>query len=285
MRVIERQNFPSERDLYAAENVWLKNCTFAGPEDGESALKEARNVKLEGCFMDLRYPLWHNAGVGLVDVTMSDKCRAAVWYTDGLTAHACKLLGIKALRECVHIDISDSEIVSPEFGWKCRDVRMRNCAIESEYCFLLSADVRLESVKFRGKYSFQYVENATLENCMLETKDAFWHSKNVTVRDSVVKGEYLGWYSENLTLIGCKIIGTQPLCYCKGLRLVDCEMLDADLSFEYSEVDATILGEILSVKNPRAGRIVCDRVGELVYTPDSRYVCTCEIVQNAAEKS
>ncbi|MGN1062415.1 MAG: DUF3737 family protein, partial [Candidatus Scatosoma sp.] len=84
------------------------------------------------------------------------------------------------------------------------------------------------------------------------------------VKDSVIKGEYLGWYSKNLTLIRCKIVGTQPLCYCKGLKLIDCETENCDLSFEYSEVKASVKGEILSVKNPRAGKIVADKIGEII---------------------
>ena len=112
---------------------------------------------------------------------------------------------------------------------------------------------------------------------MLDTKDAFWHSKNVTVRNSVVKGEYLAWYSENLTLENCKIIGTQPLCYCKNLRLVDCETEGCDFSFEYSDAEVTVLGNILSVKNPKSGRIIADSIGEIILTPDSKYPCNAEI--------
>ena len=41
--------------------------------------------------------------------------------------------------------------------------------------------------------------------------------------------------------------------------LIDCAMEDADLAFEYSDVQAEVRGHILSVKNPRSGRIVADR--------------------------
>jgi hypothetical protein len=81
----------------------------------------------------------------------------------------------------------------------------------------------------------------------------------------VVKGEYLGWFSENLTLINCEIIGTQPLCYCKNLTLIGCTTKECDLSFEYSEVNADIIGHIDSVKNPKSGRIIADSVGEIIY--------------------
>ena len=63
---------------------------------------------------------------------------------------------------------------------------------------------------------------------------------------------------------GCRIIGTQPLCYCKGLKLIDCEMVDTDLAFERSEVEATVTTPVLSIKNPLSGRITVPAVGEII---------------------
>ena len=279
MKEIRGRRFPNERDLYAAKDIKLVDCVFDGAEDGESALKEAKNIVLENCFMNLRYPLWHDGGVTLSGCSMSENCRAALWYSSDIRVTDSKLHGIKALRECDGATIENSEIVSPEFGWKSRNVTLNQTTVQSEYLFLLAQDLRLNGVNFKGKYSFQYVENATVENSVLDTKDAFWHCKNVTVKNSVVKGEYLCWYSENLTFINCKIIGTQPLCYCKNLKLVGCEMADTDLSFEYSEVEAEIKGTVLSVKNPKSGRITADAVSEIILTDDSQVQCECEIYQ------
>ena len=86
----------------------------------------------------------------------------------------------------------------------------------------------------------------------------------MVVRDSVVKGEYLAWYCENVTFENCEIIGTQPLCYCKGLKLINCRMVDTDLAFERSEVEATITTPVISIKNPMRGRIVVPQVGEVI---------------------
>ena len=132
-------------------------------------------------------------------------------------------------------------------------------------------------MELHGKYSFQYVADVEIKNSILDTKDAFWHSKNVTVTDSVVKGEYLGWYSDCLTLVRCKIIGTQPLCYCTNLTLIDCETEDTDLSVEYSDVNADIRGHIISVKNPKSGRIVADSIGEII-REDAVMPCEAEIL-------
>ena len=112
--------------------------------------------------------------------------------------------------------------------------------LKSVSFMMRSERLYFRDVRMKGKYSFQYIADSVFENCMFDTKDAFWHAKNIVVRNSVVKGEYLAWYSENITFEHCKIIGTQPLCYCKNLKLIDCEMVDTDLSFERSDVEATL---------------------------------------------
>ena len=262
---IENQQYDEERALYNQKDTQLINCLFAGPADGESALKEARNVALTNCDFSLRYPLWHVDGFSLHNCTMDEKTRAAIWYSRNGSIQDSDLGGIKALRECQNITISGSKIHSLEFGWKCDGVTLEDTQIHAEYLFLDSHNIRLDRVQMSGKYSFQYVENLEIVDSILDTKDAFWHAKNVTVRNSTVKGEYLAWFSEGLTLINCKIIGTQSLCYCKDLKLINCTMENTDLSFEYSDVEAEVAGHIHSVKNPRSGKIVADSVGEVIF--------------------
>lgn len=60
----------------------------------------------------------------------------------------------------------------------------------------------------------------------------------------------------------------QPFCYCKNLKLIDCEMLETDLAFEKSQVEATILTSVVSIKNPMSGRITAPEVGELILDDD-----------------
>ena len=261
--IIGRQ-MDEERALYNLTHGDVRSCVFAGPADGESALKEARDITVSDCSFSLRYPLWHVRGFRMERTEMDEKTRAAIWYAqDGVIADST-LGGVKAVRECRRIRMENCKIVSTEFGWKSEDLTLDHCALESEYPFLDSRGVRLRNVHLKGKYSFQYVEGLEIDGCELDTKDAFWHSKNVTVRNTTVKGEYLAWFSDGLTLIDCTVIGTQPLCYCTNLKLIRCRMIDADLAFEYSDVEADVIGSILSVKNPRSGRIVADSVGEVV---------------------
>jgi len=270
---VTNKQFDEERALYNLHNADVKDCIFAGPADGESVLKEAKEIAVSNCQFSLRYPLWHVRDFSLHESTMDDLTRASLWYAVNGKISNSTLKGVKAVRECEHITISNCEIESQEFGWKSNQILMSDTRITSEYLFLDSYNIQLKNVTMKGKYSFQYVENLKITDSDLDTKDAFWHSKNVTVKNSVVKGEYLGWFSDGLTLINCKIVGTQPLCYCKNLRLINCTMQAADLSFEYSDVEADIRGHVDSVKNPRSGLIIADSVGEII-REDAVMECT-----------
>ncbi len=274
---IFNQTFDAERSLYNIKNTDVINCKFEGPADGESVLKECRNINVLNSSFSLRYPLWHAKKFLLKNSSMDEKTRAPLWYCKDGEISDCNINGIKCLRECKNIVVNNCSIVSPEFGWRCRGVNITNSTIDSMYFLFESNDVEINNLTMTGKYSFQYMNNLHIKNSNLDTKDAFWHSNNIVVENSVVKGEYLGWFSKNLTFINCKIIGTQPLCYCKNLKLINCTMEDTDLSFEYSEVEADIKGHIVSVKNPKSGTIIADSVGEIIME-DAIMKCRGEVV-------
>lgn len=264
MNIIANKTFEEERALYGAYDIFVKNCSFDGPADGESALKESRKVAVNQCFFNLRYPFWHGRELVIKNSEMSELCRAALWYSESVEIYDSRLHGVKAVRECRNVRIHGCEIVSPEFGWSARGMEMADCEVESEYFMMRAERLNFQNVHMKGKYSFQYIEGGVFDNCTFDTKDAFWHAKNITVKNSLVKGEYLAWYSENVTFENCRIIGTQPLCYCKNLRLVNCEMVDANLSFERSDVEAVLTAPIDSIKNPLSGHIYVPAVGRVI---------------------
>ena len=276
MNYIRNERFGQERALYNTRNAVVENCRFAGEEDGESFLKESSDITVKNCFMDLRYPMWHCEDLTVEDCEMTANCRAALWYDRNVTLRRCKMNGIKALRECVGVSLDAVEADSPEFGWRCKNIAVEGGKITSEYAFFESENIRADGLDFSGKYAFQYTKNVLLRSAKCKTKDAFWHAQNVTVQDCDLDGEYIGWYSDGLTLIGCRIRGTQPFCYCKNLRLINCTMEGCDLAFEYSDVDADVRGEILSVKNPLSGTIAADGFGEIILR-GSKHECRAMI--------
>ena len=282
MKTIMNQTFDEERALYGSKDVEVTDCRFDGPADGESAFKECSDISVKDCYFNLRYPFWHDKGLKISGSEMTDACRAALWYTEDAEITDTKMHGIKALRECANVRIKGCDIISPEFGWSVRGINMGDTSAEGEYFMLRSEHLTFDNVKLKGKYSFQYITDSVFTNCDFDTKDAFWHARNVIVRDSVVKGEYLAWYCENVTFENCTLIGTQPLCYCKGLKLINCRMVDCDLAFEKSDVEAEIVSDVLSIKNPRSGHIrVSGKVGKITIDENILEPADCIIEQEA----
>ena len=122
MKVIQNQIFDAERALYGSRDIFVKDCSFDGPADGESAFKECINVQVEHSFFNLRYPFWHDHGLVIRDSEMTELCRAALWYSDHITIENTKLHGIKALREC-------SDIIMRGLQYHLSGVRM----VSSQY--------------------------------------------------------------------------------------------------------------------------------------------------------
>ena len=277
MEIIKNKNFSYERALYGLSSASVQNCTFAGEEDGESALKECKNVEIESCLFHLRYPLWHASNFKVAKSEFFESSRAPIWYAQNGIFEDCTINGVKAVRECKDIRAINCKITSPEFGWKCNGLKLEKVDVTAEYFLLDSKDISLNEVTLNGKYSFQYVKGGEILNSKLFTKDAFWHSENLVVKNCILKGEYLGWYSKNLTLIDCHIIGTQPLCYCENLTLINCTTEGCDLAFEYSSVNVKINGFIHSVKNVKSGKVVADQIGEII-KENAVINCTGEVI-------
>ncbi len=274
MKLIENKTFDEERALYGSRGVKASSCRFDGPADGESAFKESADIFTENCYFNLRYPFWHDRNVEIDGCEMTELCRAALWYTDDVKIKNTRMHGIKALRECSDVTIENCDIVSPEFGWFTNGVNMKNTTVTSEYFMMRSKGLIFENVRLNGKYSLQYIENSTFINCDFNTKDSLWHAKNIVVKNSKIKGEYLAWYCENVTFENCIIEGTQPLCYCKGLKLINCEMHLCDLAFEKSEVFAEVTTPVISIKNPKSGKITVPSVDEIILDDEN---ARCEI--------
>lgn len=277
---IKDKRFGEERALYNLRSANLKNCNFSGEEDGESALKECENISLDSCFMDLRYPLWHCTNFSMNNCEQTENCRAAIWYSTNVKVNNCRLHGIKIFRECKDVTVVDTDFISPEAFWRCDNINLKNVKLDSVYSFFESKNIKIDGINFVGKYSFQYTENVEVSNAIMNTKDAFWHCKNCVIKDSTLEGEYSAWYADGLTLINCKIIGTQPFCYCKNLKLINCTMEKTDLSFEYSNVEAEINNNIVSVKNPISGKIVAESIGQIILE-DSKYPCNAVIIDKS----
>lgn len=276
--LISNTEFGGERPLYNRKSLRLENVTIHA---GESALKETADIEAVGCRFEGKYPFWCCDGFTVRDCHFTEGARAALWYSRGLLMEDTLVEAPKMFREMTDLKLRRVRIPGAlETLWGCREVELDDVQVQKgDYIFMHSSGIRINNFHLQGNYSFQYCKDVVIRNSVLNTKDAFWETENVTVYDSEIDGEYLGWYSRNLRLVNCRIAGTQPLCYAEGLVLENCTFApDADLAFEYSDVQADIRGGITSVKNPRTGCITADSYGEIILDANIKAPGDCRIL-------
>ncbi len=264
LKEVDCKEFGGERALFATGGLELRRCVF---HEGESALKCCRDIVADGCRFEGKYPFWHVDGFRITDCVFTPGARAALWYSRNLVMKDTRVDAPKMFREMENLYLENVTVPdAQETLWSCRGVTLRDVEVKgTDYLFAHSADIDIDGYRQEGNYSFQYCRDVVIRNAVIHSKDAFWETDNVTVYDSEIDGEYLGWHSRNLRLVRCRINGTQPLCYCENLVMEDCVMgPECDLAFEDSSLRATVVSQIVSVKNPRTGSLKALSIGEII---------------------
>ena len=266
MKNIKDGTFTGERALFCSSDLKIENSLFF---DGESPLKESRNIELSKCEFAWKYPLWYCKGVKVENTTLKPTARSGIWYTHGIEMTDCVIEAPKTFRRSSGIALKRVTLPNAEETmWNCTGVVLDGVDIKGDYFGFGTSDVTADNINVDGNYLFDGGRNITVRNSRLISKDAFWNSENVTVENCLIVGEYLGWNSKNVTFIGCTIESNQGMCYMDGVTLRDCKLVNTDLCFEYCTVDAEINSHVDSVKNPISGRIVAKSIGEIIHEPE-----------------
>lgn len=277
MNIIKNTEFGGERPLYCEHDLRVEGVTI---NVGESSLKECSNIEAEGCTFNGKYPLWCCNGVKVHGCTFLEGARSGIWHTDNIEMSDTMMGSPKMFRETTGIRIRNVDFpLAEQTFWACRDIDVDGMTADhGDYIFLHCIGATVRNFRLNGNYAFQKAQDIEIHDSDLQSKDALWESENVTVYDSFINGEYLGWHSKNLRLVRCRIGGTQPLCYAENLILEDCTFeADADLAFEYSSVEATVLNHVPSIKNPRTGHIRVGSVGEIIIDKNIKAPGDCKI--------
>ncbi len=277
MKNIIGGEFTGERALFASCELSISDARFF---DGESPLKESRDISLLCCKFEWKYPLWYCKDVEATDTYLADTARSGIWYTDNITMKNCIIDAPKTFRRSNGIYLRDVTLRNAqETMWNCSDIRLLDVKVKGDYFAMGSHDVYAENLEIDGNYLLDGARNVEIRNSRLISKDAFWNCENVVVYDSLIVGEYLGWNSKNVTFINCDIESNQGMCYMQNLTLRSCRFKNTDLCFEYCTVDAEVDSYIDSVKNPTSGRIVAGEIGEIILDPDCVDVTETEITE------
>jgi len=284
MKIIENQHFEGERSLFKLEDATLINCLF---DNGESPLKESKNLNIKSCTFSYKYPLWYGNNFHVENSAFNILSRSGIWYTNNSTfinnhficpklfRHTNNILidncifedGSETFWNSSNLNVKNTKIYkSSNLFLSSKNITLENVEIEGDYAFINASNIKIKNVTINGNYCFDGGQDIYIEDSILNSKDAFWNTKNVTIKNCKIIGEYLGWNTKNIKFINCEIISHQGLCYIDDLYLENCTITQSDLTFEYcSNINANIISEIDSVKNPISGYIKCYKIKEYIY--------------------
>ena len=262
MQEIKEQRLTGERALFRSKVLSIEYSIFA---DGESPLKESRDISLKNTSFQWKYPLWYCRNITVQDCDFAEMARAGIWYTDNITVADTLYEAPKGFRRVKGLTLRNVDLPhAEETLWHCSDVTLENVVAKGDYFAMNCDHMKLDQFRLVGNYCFDGCHDVEVHHAKMLSKDAFWNCENIMVYDSYICGEYLGWNSRNVTFVNCVIESLQGMCYMDNVVMKNCRLLNTTLAFEYSTADVETAGRIESVKNPSAGVIRAGEIGELI---------------------
>ncbi len=284
MKEYRQQFFKGERALFAEYGAKIYDSIF---DDGESPLKESKNIEVYNSQFKWKYPMWYSNNINVTNCNWFEMARSGVWYTNNITVKDSLITAPKNFRRCDGVTLDNVDLTNAEETfWMCKNIKLNNVTAKGHYFAMNSQGIEIDNLRLDGNYSFDGASNVTIRNSVLLSKDAFWNTENVTVYDSYICGEYLGWNAKNLTFVNCTIESLQGLCYIDNLTMKNCKLINTTLAFEYvKNIDAEITNKIDSVFNPESGTIQAEKIEELIVEKDMVDPSKTKIVCNAIGKT
>lgn len=278
MEKIIQQKLGGERALFNKKDLILEDVYF---DFGESCLKECENIEVYNTIFSWKYPMWYSKNIKCENVRLLETARSGIWYTFNISIINSTIDAPKTFRRSSNIKLENVSMVNAsETLWNCKDINIKNVTAKGDYFGMNSKNIVIDRLNLTGNYCFDGCSNIRIKNSSMMAKDSFWNCDDVIVEDSTIIGEYLGWNSSNITFINCTIQSLQGFCYMKNVKLVNCKLINTTLSFEYSSVDANIVSNIDSIKNPISGYIKAKHVDEIIIDENKVEGSNCKIEQD-----
>ena len=131
MKNIKGGEFTGERALFNSSNLNIENARFF---DGESPLKESKDILLLGCEFGWKYPLWYCRDVRLTDTVLLESARSGIWYTHGIEMKSCSINAPKTFRRSSGIRLSGVTMPNAqETMWNCSNIELSDVTVSGDY--------------------------------------------------------------------------------------------------------------------------------------------------------
>lgn len=147
--------------LWYSENVSIKHSRLYGTK----AVRECRDVRIDGCEI---------------------RSEEFGWFSHG-------------------VQIRDSRAEGAYFLLKCRDVDLENVTFFGKYSFQYVENGRLTGCTLDTKDAFWHAKNVTVTDSDLRGEYIGWYSENLTLIRCRISGTQPFCYCKNLRLIDCEM--------------------------------------------------------------------------------
>ena len=131
MKEINQQFLNGERALFQEHDSRISYCTFA---DGESPLKESRDLEIDNCLFRWKYPLWYSKNITMKNSALFDMARAGIWYGENISVQDTVIEAPKNFRRTRGIVLQNVNFPNAsETLWNCQDIEMDSVTARGDY--------------------------------------------------------------------------------------------------------------------------------------------------------
>lgn len=142
--------FDGERPLFKEHGAQITDTTFG---EGESPLKEARNIDLNDVVFKWKYPLWYDKHIKVNDSIFETMSRSGIWYTDDIEINNSALQAPKLFRRASNIKLNNVHFAdAEETMWTCKDIKMKDVEVNGNYFGKDSENIYAENLNVVGNY-------------------------------------------------------------------------------------------------------------------------------------
>ena len=146
MKRIVSKNLTGERALFKCRDTHISDSSFF---DGESPLKESKNILVERCTFSWKYPLWYSSSINVFNSRFTAEARAGIWYTSSIVVKDVIYEAVKGFRKCnnlilENVTFNDKDVT--ETLWNCHSVTIKNVKIGGPYFGMGCSSVKIDNL-------------------------------------------------------------------------------------------------------------------------------------------
>ena len=148
--------------MFASHDLRLEGITIT---DGESGIKQCKNIEADNCKFYGKYPWWHVDGSIITNCYFAPGSRSAIWYSNDMKMKDCVIDGPKFFREMKNLELENVIINdADETFWRVDGIRIKNVKLhDGTYPFMFSQNIFIDGLESDSKYVFQYCKNVEIQ--------------------------------------------------------------------------------------------------------------------------